>query len=552
MKYIVTTLVMLSVILTGMAYASGTVLVDSFIHPDPRIGTRYVQVYLPEGYNPSGSIDYPAIYFLHGAKDGIDPGYANHLSYPFMISILDSLIANEIVHPVVAIKPNSQCSPYLISWHTNSILNGPWENYTYTSLVDFAEANYRVIPEAEYRYLMGHSAGGHGAIKVAFRHPAEFAAVALQSGSALDIQLLIQVALPLLLAEYPAGPPYVWVPYAGFFSGSFFSLGAAFTPNLANPPFYVDLVLDEYANIIPAVESVWLEQSPVNIAATVVPADCPRLFFDCGTQDEMGGYPQNVNLHNYLVTLGIDHTWQSYIGGHFNKLPERFPIGIAFLVGLKAHVYFQPTILNLGSSGTWVTCHVALPGDYQVTDIDPTTVVLNRINGVTIDPPLEREGPIEICDYRGELCLMVKFNRQDLIGHLYTLGIGGRQIVEIGVAGELNNGIPFHDVGTLNVSGTGGPQGSESPLRTKAILHECTPNPFSATTAIQYEIPNETHVRVTVYNAAGQRVATLADAHQEAGTYTLPWQAKNLPNGVYICRMEADGCVQRQKLLLTK
>jgi S-formylglutathione hydrolase len=552
MKRVLTTLIMLSLCYIGIAYAAGTVEVTSFVHPDPRIGTRYVQVYLPDGYDPMGSIDYPAIYFLHGAKDGVDPGYANHLSYPFMIGILDSLIGNEIIHPVVAIKPNSQCSPYLISWHTNSALNGPWENYTYISLVDFAEANYRVIPEAAYRYLMGHSAGGHGAIKVVFRHPEVFDAVALQSGSALDIQILIQVALPLLLAEYPGGPPYVWVPYAGFFSGSFFSLGAAFTPNLANPPFYVDLPLDEYANIIPEVESVWLEQSPVNVASTVVPADCPRIFFDCGTQDEMGGYPQNVNLHSHLVTLGIDHTWQSYIGGHFDKLPERFPIGIAFLVGLKAHVYFQPTILNLGSSGTWITCHIALPGDYLATDIDPYTVVLNKINGVTIDPPLEREGPIEICEYRGELCLMVKFNRQDLVSHLHTMGISGRQTVELGVAGELNNGIPFHDVGTLNVAGAGGPQGNEMTYKSGGTLRECTPNPFSSTTAIQYEIPEETHVRVAIYNAVGQHVGTIVDTRQTAGAYSICWDANKLPNGVYICRMETDRSTETKKILLIK
>jgi len=534
------------------AHAGGTVEVTSFVHPDPRIGTRYVQVYLPEGYDPGGSVDYPAIYFLHGAKDGIDPGYANHLSYPFMLSILDSLIGNEIIHPVITIKPNSQCSPYLISWHTNSALNGPWENYTYTSLVDFAEANYRVIPDAKCRYLMGHSAGGHGAIKVAFRHPEAFTAVALQSGSALDIAILIQVALPLLLAEYPGGPPYVWVPYAGFFSGSFFSLGAAFSPNLANPPFYVDLPLDEYANIIPEVESLWLEQSPVNVASTVVPDDCPRIFFDCGTLDEMGGYPQNVNLHNHLVTLGIEHTWQSYIGGHFDKLPERFPIGIAYLVGLKAHVYFQPTILHLGSAGNWITCHIGLPGNYAVSEIDPASVVLNEINGVAIDPPLQREGPIEICEYRDELCLMVKFNRQDLVAHLYTMGVGGRQMVELGVAGELYEGIPFHDVGTLNVTGTGGPQGNEMDCKSSGLLRECTPNPFSDAIVVHYELPKETHIRVAIYNAVGQRVATLVDTKQEAGIYSISWKARNLPNGVYNCRMETDWRTETQKILLMK
>ena len=552
MKYVVATLVMFSVILTGTAYATGTVVIDSFIHPDPRIAKRYVQVYLPEGYNPSGSVDYPAIYFLHGAKDGVSIGYANHLSYPYMIGILDSLIANEIVHPVVALKPNSQCSPYLISWHTNSALNGPWEDYTYANLVDFAEANYRVIPEAEYRYLMGHSAGGYGVIKMALKHPSVFSATATHSGSGFDIEVMLMASLPLLLAEYPSGPPYYWNPLAGFISASCFSLAGAFSPNLMNPPYYVDLPLDTMANIIPSVWQLWLDQSPPNLAATVVPGECPRIYCDCGMQDELGAFPQNVSLNNAFNTLGIEHTFEPYTGGHFDKLPERFPIGIAFLVGLKAHVYFQPTILHLGSNGTWITCHIALPGDYLVTDIDPYTVVLNEINGVPVEPPLQREGPIEICDYNDETCLMVKFNRADLIEQLVALEIGGRQMVELGVAGKLACGIPFHDTGILNVAGTGGPQGNEAAYRTGSILRECTPNPFSSTTSIRYEIASETRVRVTIYNAAGQRVATLVDARQEPGTYDVQWEASNLPNGVYMCRMETDETGSSQKLLLVR
>jgi enterochelin esterase-like enzyme len=552
MKRVSATLVALCMCFTSAAYAGGTVEVTSFVHPDPRIGTRFVQVYLPEGYDPGGSTDYPSIYFLHGAKDGVDPGYANHLSYPFMIGILDSLIGNDIIHPVIAIKPNSQCSPYLISWHTNSILNGPWENYTYLSLVDFAQANYRVIPDANYRYLMGHSAGGHGVIKVALKHLDVFSAIATHSGSGFDIDVMLMAALPLLLAEYPEGPPYLWNPTRGFISASCFSLAGAFSPNLTNPPFYVNLPLDAYANIIPSVWQLWLDQSPPNIAATVTPGDCPRIYFDCGMQDELGAAPQNVSLHNSFATLGIEHTFEPYTGGHFDKLPERFPIGIAFLVGLKAHVYFQPTILHLGSSGSWVTCHIALPGDYLATDIDPSTVVLNKINGVTIDPPMYREGPIEICEYRGEICLMVKFNRQDLVSHLYTMGISGRQVVELGIAGELTNGIPFHDVGALNVKGTAGPQGNEMAGKIGSIMYKCTPNPFSSATMIQYESPNETHVRVTIYNAVGQPVATLVDARQEPGSYSLPWEGKYLPNGVYICRMETNDCKETQKLLLMR
>jgi S-formylglutathione hydrolase FrmB len=533
----------LCICFTGTAYAGGTVYETTFYSVSLARDCA-VQIYLPEGYDPMGSTQYPVVYFLHGALD-------DHTGYPYLLDIFDTMIDGHIIEPVIVIKPDGRSTPYLVSWFTNSILNGLYEDYIVNDLVNFVETNYCAIPESEYRYIMGHSAGGYGAMTLGLKHPDVYSRLAAHSG-VLEFNVMLVVALPYLLAEYPAGPPYYWNPYAGFFSGVFFSMGAAFSPNLTNPPFFVDLPLDEWAVKIDPIWQLWIQHNPPTYAAALVPNTELGIYFDCGTMDEMGCYPQNIVFKGILSQLNIEHEFQEYVGDHFSVLPQRFPISIAFLVGLKAHVYFQPTILSLGSPGSWITCHIALPGDYLVTDIDPYTVVLNEINGVTIDPPLQRQGPIEICEYRGENCLMVKFDRQDVVEHLYTMGIHGRQTVELGIAGKLNNGIPFHDVGLLNVTGTAGPQGSEVTRKSGGALYECTPNPFSATTAIQYEIPKEMQVRVAIYNATGQRVATLVDAKQTAGTYSVCWEAKQLPNGVYICQMETDGRTETQKILLMK
>ncbi|UCF70310.1 MAG: T9SS type A sorting domain-containing protein [candidate division WOR-3 bacterium] len=531
------------VCMASVAYSAGTVY-DTAFYSVSLARECSVQVYLPDGYDPMTSTQYPVVYFLHGALD-------NHTGYPFILDIFDTMIAGEIIEPVIVVKPDGRCIPYVVSWYTNSILNGLYDDYIVNDLVDFVEGNYSAIPEPDCRYIMGHSAGGYGAMTLGLRHPDVYSRLAAHSG-VLEFNVLIVAALPSLLAEYPPGPPYIWNPYAGFFSSVFFSMGAAFSPNPLNPPFFVDIPLDEYAQIIEPIWQLWLQHNPPTYASALPPNTAIGIYFDCGNMDEMGCYPQNIAFADTLSQLNIEHEFQEYVGDHFSALPERFPIGIAFLVGLKAHVYFQPTILHLGSPGSWITCHIGLPGDYLATDIDPYTVVLNEINGVAIDPPLQRQGPIEICEYRGELCLMVKFDRQDVVEHLYAMGIHGRQTVELSVAGELFNHIPFHDVGTLNVRGTGGPQGSEAAYRTGAILHVCTPNPFSSTTAIKYEIPEDTHVRVAIYNTAGQRVATLVDAKQTAGAYSVCWDAKQRPNGVYICRMETDGCTETQKILLMK
>ena len=80
----------------------------------------------------------------------------------------------------------------------------------------------------------------------------------------------------------------------------------------------------------------------------------------------------------------------------------------------------------------------------------------------------------------------------------------------------------------------------------------CGPNPFSTITMIQYELPRETRVRIVIYNAAGQYLTTLIDTRQDAGAHSVWWDGRQLPNGVYVCRMETDYYTETQKVLLMK
>jgi len=83
-------------------------------------------------------------------------------------------------------------------------------------------------------------------------------------------------------------------------------------------------------------------------------------------------------------------------------------------------------------------------------------------------------------------------------------------------------------------------------------LHPNWPNPFNPTTMIRYDVPQAGKVQLTIFNLLGQRVATLLDQRQLAGSYTVAWDAANLPSGVYLCRMDAPQFVRTRKLLLVK
>jgi hypothetical protein len=76
-------------------------------------------------------------------------------------------------------------------------------------------------------------------------------------------------------------------------------------------------------------------------------------------------------------------------------------------------------------------------------------------------------------------------------------------------------------------------------LPTKYALEQNYPNPFNPSTTIQYALPFESKVNISVYNLLGQKVTDLVSGVKNAGYHNIQWNASNLASGIYIYRIDA-------------
>ncbi|MEO0226464.1 MAG: FlgD immunoglobulin-like domain containing protein [candidate division WOR-3 bacterium] len=80
------------------------------------------------------------------------------------------------------------------------------------------------------------------------------------------------------------------------------------------------------------------------------------------------------------------------------------------------------------------------------------------------------------------------------------------------------------------------------PIPRFVFLNQCQPNPFDRTTRINYGIPKQMHVNISIYNAIGQLTKTLIDGELEPGYYSILWDGRDqkgrqLANGIYFVRL---------------
>ncbi len=83
-------------------------------------------------------------------------------------------------------------------------------------------------------------------------------------------------------------------------------------------------------------------------------------------------------------------------------------------------------------------------------------------------------------------------------------------------------------------------------------LHQNYPNPFNPSTTISYTLRDPGHVRIQVFNVAGQLIHDLVDGYEPAGKHEVNFDAGSLASGMYLYRIEFEGRSETRQMVLVK
>lgn len=94
-------------------------------------------------------------------------------------------------------------------------------------------------------------------------------------------------------------------------------------------------------------------------------------------------------------------------------------------------------------------------------------------------------------------------------------------------------------------------------LPNKFELKNNYPNPFNPTTTISFNLPQNSYVRLEIFNAVGELIRTLVDQNYGPGNYSSIWNARDdfgykVNSGIYLYRIVTQNFVETKRMVLMK
>jgi len=281
---------------------------------------RGVTVYLPPDYRSAKNKRYPVLYMLHGYTDNDKKWMGTVKHWINLPAVIDKTLMGKKSGEMIVVMPDG-FTRYHGSMYSNSLVTGDWEDFIAYELVAYVDEHYRTLRSAASRGLAGHSMGGYGAMRIGMKHPEIFAAVYLLSPCCLaapdperDAGFMPEAAAVTTVSQ---------IEKAEFRPRIMLASAAAWSPNPAKPPLYIDLPWKD-GQWQADIAAKWAANAPLETIDQYV-TNLKRLkgfAFDAGDKDQP--IAKNIGrLNEALNASSVPHLFVIYEGDHLNRIAER-------------------------------------------------------------------------------------------------------------------------------------------------------------------------------------------------------------------------------------
>lgn len=250
-----------SLAVPALAQAKGKVAFHALVSQKVP-GELRVAIYHPPGYDAQRAEPYPLLLLLHG-------GNGSERDILYFTQLFDEEILAGRLPPAVIAMPSARRSLYM------DFRDGSqrWEQFMLKDVLPFVRRSVHVAQTREDTFLAGISMGGLGALRIAFKHPHLFAAVAA-----------LEPAIEPKLAWQGVGPETRF-----------------WRPEAVLHPIFGDPVDAEY----------WEANNPATIAHRNPERLLDlRIFLEVGDQDSLYLYEGGEFLHRVLFETRLAHEYR--------------------------------------------------------------------------------------------------------------------------------------------------------------------------------------------------------------------------------------------------
>jgi hypothetical protein len=287
------------------------------------------------------------------------------------------------------------------------------------------------------------------------------------------------------------------------------------TLNPAGPSYTVN------EGVLLSITLVGADQNPADVAALVYSISAPATL--------PAGAKLTTNVFSWTPTFPEGRT-----------APYSFTFKVTDPFGASATSTVSITVVHVNRAPVFTV----VP-DYVVAVVNVPTPLVYRFQYVAVDPDGNNVSYSLIAGPVGSAIDAVSgvftwAPTVDQTQHVYTVTIQATDGLLSSTTSQFIGASPIVSVQKLN----------EVP--TNYSLSQNYPNPFNPTTSIQFGIPKEGFVKLSVFNVIGQEIKVLVNENMSAGNYKVNFDASKLNSGMYLYRIEAKDYTSVRKMLLVK